>query len=180
MSGLSINPDLIDLAAIYGQLSLLAFGGGNTILPEMQRQIVDVHHWMTAKEFVSLYAIAQSAPGPNMLVATLIGWRVAGLSGALVATAAISWPSSLLTIAVASVWFRFREARWRQWVQTGIVPVTVGLVMAGAALLTHTTSSSLGLLGLTAAATLIFLRTKLHPLLVLAAATALGATGLLS
>jgi len=176
----SINPDLIDLAAIYAQLSLLAFGGGNSILPEMQRQIVDVHHWMTAREFVSLYAIAQAAPGPNMLVATLIGWQVAGLSGALVATFAISWPSSLLTIAVSSVWFRFREARWRRLVQTGIVPVTVGLVMAGAALLTYTTASSWGLFGLTVVATIVFLRTKLHPLIVLAIATALGASGLLS
>lgn len=180
MNWSSINPDLIDLAAIYAQLSLLAFGGGNSILPEMQRQIVDVHHWMTAREFVSLYAIAQAAPGPNMLVATLIGWQVAGVSGALVATFAISWPSSLLTIAVSSVWFRFREARWRRLVQTGIVPVTVGLVMAGAALLTYTTASSWGLFGLTVVATIVFLRTKLHPLIVLAIATALGASGLLS
>jgi chromate transporter len=180
MSLLPINPDLVDLATIYAQLSLLAFGGGNSILPEMQRQVVDVHHWMTAREFVALYAIAQAAPGPNMLVATLIGWQVAGLSGALVATFAISWPSSLLTLAVSSVWFRFREARWRRLVQTGIVPVTVGLVMAGAALLTYTTSSSVALLGLTAVATVIFLRTNLHPLIVLAVATALGATGLLS
>jgi chromate transporter len=180
MSLLPVNPDLISLATIYGQLSLLAFGGGNSILPEMQRQVVDVHHWMTAREFVSLYAIAQAAPGPNMLVATLIGWQVAGLSGALVATFAISWPSSLLTVAVSSFWFRFREARWRRTVQVGIVPVTVGLVMAGAALLTYTTSSSWGLLALTVVATVVFLRTKLHPLIVLAVATALGATGWLS
>ena len=180
MSLLPINPDLVSLATIYGQLSLLAFGGGNSILPEMQRQVVDVHHWMTAREFVSLYAIAQAAPGPNMLVATLIGWQVAGLSGALVATFAISWPSSLLTIAVSSVWFRFREARWRRLVQVGIVPVTVGLVMAGAALLTYTTSSNWGLLALTVVATVVFLRTKVHPLVVLAVATALGATGWLS
>lgn len=180
MSLLPINPDVIDLALIYGQLSLLAFGGGNTILPEMQRQVVDVHHWMSAREFVSLYGIAQAAPGPNMLVATLIGWQVAGLSGALVATFAISWPSSLLTVLVSSVWFRFREARWRRLVQTGIVPLTVGLVMAGAAVLTYTTASSLGMMMLTAVATIVFMRTKLHPLIVLAAATALGATGWLS
>ena len=100
--------------------------------------------------------------------------------GALVATFAISWPSSLLTIAVSSVWFRFREARWRRLVQTGIVPVTVGLVMAGAALLTYTTASSWGLLALTAVATVVFLRTRLHPLIVLGIATALGASGWLS
>jgi chromate transporter len=174
-----MNDTLIALATIYAQLSLLAFGGGNSILPEMQRQVVDVQHWMTAREFASMYALAQAAPGPNMLVSTLIGWRVAGLSGALVATFAMTWPSCLLTLAVSSVWFRFRDARWRKLVQAGIVPVTVGLVMAGAVLLTRTTSATLPTFLMTVVATTIFLRSKLHPLIVLAAAAALGASGVL-
>jgi chromate transporter len=174
-----MNPTLVALATIYAQLSLLAFGGGNSILPEMQRQVVDVHHWMTAREFASMYALAQAAPGPNMLVSTLIGWRVAGLSGALVATFAMTWPSCLLTLAVSSVWFRFRDARWRRLVQAGIVPVTVGLVMAGAMLLARTTSATLPTFVITVVATAIFLRSKLHPLIVLAAAAALGASGVL-
>jgi chromate transporter len=174
-----MNDTLIALATIYAQLSLLAFGGGNSILPEMQRQVVDVQHWMTAREFASMYALAQAAPGPNMLVSTLIGWRVAGLSGALVATFAMTWPSCLLTLAVSSVWLRFRDARWRKLVQAGIVPVTVGLVMAGAVMLTRTTSATLPTFLMTVVATAIFLRSKLHPLIVLAAAAALGASGVL-
>ena len=54
---------LLTLAIIFTQLSLIAFGGGNTILPEMQRQVVDIHHWMTAQEFSALFAMAQAAPG---------------------------------------------------------------------------------------------------------------------
>ncbi len=69
---------------MFAQLSLLAFGGGNSILPEMQRQVVQVHQWMTARDFAALYALAQAAPGPNMLVSALIGQRVAGIPGALV------------------------------------------------------------------------------------------------
>ncbi len=86
---------LAQLAVIYGQLSLLAFGGTNAIIPEMQRQIVDVHHWMSAREFAALFALAQAAPGPNMMVVSLVGWRVAGFWGALVTTAAVAAPSSV-------------------------------------------------------------------------------------
>jgi chromate transporter len=175
-----MNDRVFDLAGIYAPLSLLAFGGGNTILPEMQRQIVEVHQWMTAREFASLYAIAQAAPGPNMLISTLIGWQVAGLPGALVATAAMTFPSCALTLAVSSVWFRFRDAGWRRLVQTGITPLTVGLIGAGAILLARTTSATWPTFLLTVAATGFFLRSKLHPLLILAACAALGATGLVS
>ncbi|WP_163574374.1 chromate transporter, partial [Klebsiella pneumoniae] len=75
---------LIALAVIFTQLSLLAFGGGNTILPEMQRQVVDIHHWMSAREFSTMFAVAQAAPGPNMMIVTLVGWHVAGWQGVLV------------------------------------------------------------------------------------------------
>ena len=59
---------LANLAAVFAQLSLLAFGGTNSVLPEMQRQVVEVHAWVTAQEFAALFALAQAAPGPNMLV----------------------------------------------------------------------------------------------------------------
>ena len=75
---------LVALAMIFTELSLLAFGGGNTILPEMHRQVVEVHHWMTAQEFGAMFALAQAAPGPNMMIAPLVGWHVAGWSGVLV------------------------------------------------------------------------------------------------
>ena len=172
-----MNPTLISLLLIYGQLSLLAFGGGNTVLPEMQRQVVEVQHWMSAREFVSLYALAQAAPGPNLLVASLIGWRVAGLSGALVATLGICLPAGLLTYFVASAWQRFREARWRIVVQAAITPVTAGLVMAAAVILCQTTVTSAMYIVLAAASAALALWTRVHPLLPLGAAAALGAEG---
>ena len=64
---------LVVLAGVFAQLSVLAFGGGNAILPEMQHQVVNVHHWMTAEQFSSLFAMAQAAPGPNMMIIPLIG-----------------------------------------------------------------------------------------------------------
>jgi chromate transporter len=165
------------LTAVFAQMSLLAFGGGTSVLGEIQRQVVEVHPWMNAQEFATLYALAQAAPGPNMLVVTLIGWRVAGLPGALAATGALCAPSSVLTFFAASLWNRFRNAPWRRTVQAGLMPVTAGLIMGGAALLAHTTSAAWDTAALTVAALLLFLFTRLHPLLVLAAAAALGALG---
>lgn len=170
---------LAGLAAAFGQLSLLAFGGTNSVLPEMQRQVVTVHGWMSAQQFAALFALAQAAPGPNMMVATLIGWRVAGFAGALVTTLAVSAPSSLLTYFAGDLWHRFRAAPWRRAVQQGLVPVTAGLVMASAAVLIRTTATSWATVAITLVATGLFLFTRIHPLLVLAIAAALGATGLL-
>lgn len=170
---------LANLAAVFGQLSLLAFGGTNSVLPEMQRQVVSVHGWLTAQQFASLFALAQAAPGPNMLVVTLIGWRVASLPGALVTTLSIMTPSSLLTWFASRLWDRFRHAQWRQAVQQGLVPVTAGLLMASAAVLIRTTATDPGTIAVLIVATCVLLFTRVHPLIVLAAAAALGAAGLL-
>jgi chromate transporter len=168
---------LASLAAVFAQLSLLAFGGTNSVLPEMQRQTVEVHHWLGAHEFAALFALAQAAPGPNMMVVSLIGWRVAGLAGALTTTAAVAAPSSILTLLVSGVWYRFRDAPWRKALQAGLMPVTAGLLMASAALLIAATGTGWSTAAVTVVAAGLFLFTRLHPLLVLAGAAGLGALG---
>ena len=169
---------LTDLATVYLQLSLLAFGGANAVIPEMQRQVVDVHHWMTAHDFAALYALAQAAPGPNMMVVSLVGWKVAGLWGALVTTGAVAAPSSLLTLLVSGVWFRFKDANWRKALQAGLQPVTAGLIMASAALLIQSTAVDWATGAVTVITAGLFLFTKLHPMLILLAAAIAGAVGL--
>jgi chromate transporter len=170
--------NLVQLAIVFGQMSLLAFGGANSVIPEMQRQVVDVHHWMTPHDFAALYALAQAAPGPNMMVVSLVGWRVAGVWGALVTTATVLLPSSILTLLVAGVWYRFKDAAWRKAIQAGLLPVTAGLIMASAALLIVSTTVdwTAGVVTIVAAA--LFLKSKLHPLAILAAAAVAGAVGL--
>jgi chromate transporter len=169
---------LLALAAIFAELSLLAFGGGNTILPEMQRQVVDVHHWMSARDFSAMYALAQAAPGPNMMVVTLIGWRVAGWSGVLVASLAKFGPSSILTGVVLQVWKRFKDHPWRRIVQEGLVPMTVGLVAASAALISHASDHEWSLAVITALVALVAFTTKIHPLWLLAAGALAGLSGI--
>jgi chromate transporter len=105
-----VNDPLLRLALLFLQMSLLAFGGANTILPELQRQVVDENHMMTAHTFAALFALAQAAPGPNMMVVSLIGWHVAGLGGAVLTMACVAGPSSVLTFLVARAWYRFRDA----------------------------------------------------------------------
>ncbi len=171
---------LLGLALVFGELSLLAFGGTNSVLPEMQRQVVTLHHWLGAQDFAAMFALAQAAPGPNMMVVSLIGWRVSGLAGALTATVAVSLPSSALTYLVSGTWQRFRDAPWRRAVQAGLRPVTIGLVTASAALLIRSTTVGWATGAITVACTGVFLVTRIHPLLVLAVAAALGASGLMN
>jgi chromate transporter len=170
-----MNPT-VALALLFGQLSLLAFGGANSILPDLQRQVVG-QGWMSGHEFAALFALAQAAPGPNMMVVSLIGWRVAGLSGALVSTIAIAGPTSVLTYLTAGAWFRLRDRPWRKAIQAGLLPVTVGLVMASAALITASTilGWQTGIIAAAVAGLVYF--TKFHPLPILAGAAALGALG---
>jgi hypothetical protein len=101
------------LVLLFGKLSLFAVGGVNSTVPEIAQQVVSVHHWTTAAQFSQLFALAQSAPGPNMLIAALIGAHVAGLAGGLIATLAMILPAGILVMAVSRLWDRFREQRWR-------------------------------------------------------------------
>ena len=168
---------LAALALIFAQLSLIAFGGGNTTLPEMHRQVVDVHHWMTGTDFAALYALAQAAPGPNMMVAPLIGWQVAGLAGMLVTTAAIFGPSSIVTVIALRLWRRSKDKPWATAVQKGLAPISVGLVAASATIIARSVDHDWIFVAITAVCTAVLLRFRVHPLWMLAMGAAVGWTG---
>jgi chromate transporter len=168
---------LIALAVIFTQLSLVAFGGGNSILPEMHRQIVDVHHWMTAQEFSALFALAQAAPGPNLMVVPLVGWHIAGWGGLLVTSLAKFGPSSVITYFVVSLWNRFKDKPWRRIVQAGLVPMTAGLVAASAVIITVASVQGWVLGAIAAASTVVLTRSRIHPLYVLGFGALVGLSG---
>jgi chromate transporter len=167
------------IAVNFALLSLIAVGGVNPILPELQRQAVDVYGWMSGARFTDLFAIAQAAPGPNLLVVTLIGWDVAGLPGALMATLAICAPSGVLAYFVSRLWDRFRLAPWRVAIQAGLIPVTIGLVAAGAYVIARTADTSAAAFLITISTAIALFYTRLHPLLFLAAGAAVGLAGLI-
>ena len=165
---------LADLALTFGVLSLIAFGGMPSVMPEMQRLVVDVKGWTTPAQFIQLFAIAQAAPGPNVLIVSLIGWRAAGLPGALVALLAVCAPAAVLSWWVADLWERFKDSPWRRAIQRAISPLVVGLTLSGGYVLCTPATPDWRLWVIAAgAATAVFAR-RVNPLWLLAAGGAAG------
>jgi len=173
-----VNP-LGSLALRFAVLSLVAVGGMQSVLPEVHRVVVDVNGWMTDAQFTQAYTIAQAAPGPNMLVVTIIGWHVAGLPGALVATGALITPCCMLTFCVSHVWQRFHGAAWRRAVERGLAPVTVGLILATGYLLARGASTGWPALAVTAVTAVLVIFTRVNPLWLFAVGGVLGVAGLI-
>ena len=159
-------------------LAFLAIGGANATLPEMHRQVVNVEKWMSASDFAAMFALGNAAPGPNVLVVTLVGWRVAGIPGALVTTAAMLVPTAIVTFVVFRLWDRLKDATWRRPVQNGLAAVTVGLIGASAYLLSRAADTGLVLVLVTVATAAMSYWTKLNPLWAFGVAAAIGAAGL--
>ena len=133
---------LVTLAVQFAIMSLLALGGANAVVPEMHRQAVELRGWMTEREFIDMFAMSQAAPGPNVMLVTLIGYHVAGVAGALVTTLAMCGPTAVLAHFLGRTWDRFKDAPWRMAVQAGVVPISVGLVGASAIVLTGAANHS--------------------------------------
>ena len=166
---------LWQLAIGFMSISLIAVGGGIAVVPEMNRLVVDVHGWMNDARFTQLFALAQAAPGPNVLVVGLIGWQVAGLAGMLVATAAMTIPSGLLAYGFCRVRTRLAGRAGMRLVEKGLVPVAVGLILASGILLGQAAASGWVAVALTLGSTLFVWRSDRSPLGVLAAGAAGGA-----
>lgn len=163
---------LIDLARVFALLSLLSFGGGNSVLAEMQRQVTALG-WVSPREFLDFYAIGRAAPGPGMQMVALIGWHVAGWAGALVAATAMFLPSSLLIFAVTAVWGRLPDSPGKQAVQQGLAPIAVGLTLAGAVALLRTSDDPPRTIATALICGAILLKTRVNPLFLLVPSAAL-------
>lgn len=171
-------PVLLDLFLQFFLLAFVAFGGASALLPELHRVVVENRHWLDDTTFTQLFAIAQAAPGPNVLVVTLIGWEVAGVGGALAATLGMCLPMSLLIFLLFGHWERFRDAPWRQAIQLGVAPLAVGLVASSAFLIARTTSPNLIGWLLVLSVILLQLHTRIHPLWLIAGGAMCGVLGL--
>jgi len=123
--------DLLRLGRTFLWLSLICFGGGLGVVPEMQRQVVDRFHWVTEREFLDGYALSQLTPGPTMLIAVFVGYRAHGLLGALVAGTAMFLPTALLTGLAARHWATLRRRPWAAAVERALLPIGIGLMTAG-------------------------------------------------
>ena len=172
-------PALGDVVHQFLVLSLLSIGGANAIIPEIHLRAVEIQQWMTDADFTQLYALSQAAPGPNVLIVGLIGWKAAGVAGAFVAMIAMCAPSSVLTYQIANAWERFRDAAWRIATQAALAPITVGLVLASGYVLTRTIDHSWPAYATTAISAMVAVLTRVHPLWLLGIAGVVGGFGLI-
>jgi chromate transporter len=182
--------DWLQLFTKYLTLSLLSIGGGITTAPEMHRYLVDQQRWLTDPQFNASIAIAQAAPGPNILFVALMGWTVGtnaggmltGLLGVLVTMLGIMLPSTTLTYMAAQWGHRNRELRAVRAFKQGMAPIVVALLIATGWILAsahHNPATDWRLWLVTAIAALIIWRMKIHLLWLLGAGALLGWFGLI-
>lgn len=168
-------------AIVWGFLgiSLLSVGGGVAALPEMHRLMVETHGWMDELAFSKRYALAQAAPGPNVMVVGLFGWHVAGLTGMFAAMLAMCGPTSILAYAFCRLRGHLQGALAMRVFERGMVPIAVGLIAASGLLLAQGAAFGTGgaplAISISIASTLFVWRSRFSPLWVLGAGALLGA-----
>jgi chromate transporter len=163
---------LLALLAVFVPISFTTIGGGQSVISEIHRQAVDQHGWVDEEAFVTFFALSRLAPGPGSLLVTLIGWRAAGWAGALVASAAIFVPSSLLLYGVARLWVRHRGTRWQRAIERGLAPIAAGLILAAALTLLQAARGGPAAWAVAGASTLALSATRASPFLMLGAGAA--------
>jgi chromate transporter len=176
-----MNKTLLQLAGLFSSLSLSAFGGGKVVLPSMHQASVGEYHWMTNQEFVDLFSISMAAPGPSMMVVTLVGLKAClpygtaiAILGALVATLAMFVPSSILVYFAGNWWDHWKESPWRHSVMNAILPISTGLILAATWIIAKTSIHSLPTAIMGVVALILMLFTKINPVLMM------GVAGLIS
>jgi chromate transporter len=123
---------MFELFLICFRTSLVSFGGVYGALPELQRAFVDERHWISATELIDCYVVAQFVPGPNMVITTLIGQRVAGVPGAAAAFAGTYLAPIMLTLASALLFRRYRSLDWVRRIEIALRPLVFAFMGAAA------------------------------------------------
>jgi chromate transporter len=174
-------PELLALTSHFMLLSLVAVGGAITTASDMHRYVVTEHGWISDAQFTSSIAIAQAAPGPNVLFVAVIGWNVAGMAGLLATLVGTLLPSTLLVLAVSRWAAQRRESLPVRAFVTGMAPLTLGLLLATGWVLAEPfvqqPDQRLGALALIAVTIGVMLRTRISPMWLVALGAGVGALG---
>ncbi len=168
---------LLSLFLKLSAFSLVAFGGVNALLPVLFNLAVHQEHWIDVQTFSDYFAIAQAAPGPNFMTVTLIGWHVYGVLGALLATLAIAWPSSIMIYFLQRFIMRMKNPLSKKTIQYAAAALAIGLVLSSAFEIALQINHSLGAYILTVGTIAITLLTRWHPLYLIAIGGVLGVLG---
>jgi len=164
---------ILHLLWTFAQLSVLGFGGGKGIIPQMHAEVVHQYHWVSSEQFTQFYTIGKLIPGPTTVFAALVGYAAVPanpLAGAAVAALAMFVPSSAILVGFDALWERFSASPWRATLSRGLAPAIVGLVWSSVATIARGAPASPVAYAITAAAVILMLRTKIStPLLVVLA-----------
>lgn len=173
--------DYLGLFSHFLVLSFLSIGGAITTVPEMHRYLVVEHHWLNDAEFSASIAIAQAAPGPNVLFVAVLGWNVAGIAGTAATMLGILLPSTCLSLAATRWGMRRRETRGVRAFTGGMTPLTLGLLLATGWVLAEPylrePSHRWGALGLMAITVVAMMRTRVSPMWLVALGAVVGIAG---
>ncbi len=169
---------LLDLFLHFGMLSLLAIGGAITTAPDMQRYVVGERGWIDELQFTASVAIAQAAPGPNVLFVAVVGWNVAGLAGVAATLAGSLLPSTTLALAATRYSEQRRDSRFVRAFTAGLAPLTLGLLLATGWILTEPIRHDPGAMLLVPLTVWLLLKTRLSPVWLVAMGAVAGALGL--
>ena len=184
-----MNNTLLQIAILFCTLSLSAFGGGKVVLPTMHHDAVQTrpdysfinHQWMDDADFVNLFSISMAAPGPSMMVVTLVGLKAClpygtavAILGALVATLAMFVPSSFLVYFAGKWWDSWEESPWRHSIMDAIMPISTGLILAATWIIAKTSIHSVPTAIMGVVALLLMLFTKINPVLMMGVAGAIS------
>ncbi|MBM6596408.1 chromate transporter [Microvirga pudoricolor] len=169
---------LLQLVSFFGLLSILSVGGSNSVVPEMSRKAVQTEHWLSADQFTDLFALSQAAPGPSNLIVALLGYQVAGFWGALAAQLAMIVPAAIVMVLVSKVWVSTAGSRWHLALEQGLTPIAIGLIIASGWTIAEGSGLDIPGYALVAACTVLFWKTRINPIPVLALAGVIGWLGL--
>jgi chromate transporter len=174
----NLSPSAI-LAAHLAVLSSISFGGFPTVLPDVH-DLVIAKGWVSDREFANFFAVSQVMPGPNMiLMMSFVGLKVGGIAGAMAGAVATFGPPCAMYYASYRAWDRFRDMPWQRVVRRALVPLTIGLVVAGGYVMARAAAVGWPSVTVTAGAVALMLVTRVNPLWILIAGGALGGLGLL-
>jgi chromate transporter len=168
---------LLGLFLKLSAFSLVAFGGVNALLPVLFNLAVHQEQWIDVQTFSDYFAIAQAAPGPNFMTVTLIGWHVYGVLGALLATLAIAWPSSIMIYFLQRLIMSMKNTLNKKTIQYAAAALAIGLVLASAWEIALQINQSPAAYLLTIGTIAITFFTRWHPLYLIAIGGALGVFG---
>ena len=168
---------LLGLFLKLSAFSLVAFGGVNALLPVLFNLAVHQEQWIDVQTLSDYLAIAQAAPGPNFMTVTLIGWHVYGVLGALLATLAIAWPSSIMIYFLQRFIMGMKNPLTKKTIQFAAAALAIGLVLASAWEIALQINQSLAAYLLTIGTIIITFFTRWHPLYLIAIGGALGVLG---